>query len=381
MGVKTVPEPDRKGGDRRIVDLVDLLRDQGFAITLAARGHGRAHYIKELRRRGVRAVTGVGDEIGAVVDRRRFDLALLAFWQVGEAWLPTLRARSPRTRMIIDSVDLHFVREARGVFGVTAADGTPGRLEGKHGLRFARELNAYASADRVLTVSEKEAMIVNDLIGDPQLATAVPDFADVRPSALGFEERQGVVFVGNFDHAPNVDGLEHLRDEIVPRLDPAFLERHPVQVVGDALDADLAGRCRETPGIEPVGWVPSVEPYLALGRVSVAPIRFGAGTKRKVIEALSVGTPTVTTSVGAEGLPISAGEEVLVADDPEAFAWAIERLASDEALWSRLANAGQRRMSEHHTRELARARLREAVETTLERPPKATFSSTVSAPP
>ena len=84
--------------------------------------------------------------------------------------------------------------------------------------------------------------------------------------------------------------------------------------------------------------MPSLVPYLQRARISLVPLLHGAGTKRKVLQALAAGTPTVTTSVGAEGLEIRDGKHALIADDPAAFAAAVERLLHDPELWARLRN-------------------------------------------
>ena len=167
-----------------------------------------------------------------------------------------------------------------------------------------RELNTYAAADAVLTVSEKEAALVNDLIGQPNLAVRLPDTEELPRSPVPLRDRRGIVFLGNFLHAPNVDAARYLCQEIVPRLDRSAAEQHEISIVGTGADEQLRGVTDGIPGVKTVGWVPSPFPYLNTARVSVVPLRYGAGTKRKVIQSLMVGTPTVTTTVGAEGLGV-----------------------------------------------------------------------------
>ncbi len=156
----------------------------------------------------------------------------------------------------------------------------------------------------------------------------------------------------------------------MPRLDPDVLEEHPLYIVGNALAEKLQSLAPGVPNVHMVGWVPSVLPYLHRARVTVVPLLHGAGTKRKVIQALMAGTPTVASSIGVEGLGIQDGEHVLFADDPTAFATHVTNLVRDEDLWQRLAQAGRTRMLESHSRQTVGERFQHALSSVLARRPK-----------
>ena len=112
-------------------------------------------------------------------------------------------------------------------------------------------------------------------------------------------------------------------------------------------------------GIEAVGYVPSLEPHLQQCRLSIAPLRFGAGVKGKITTALSAGVPMVATSIAVEGMHLEHERDVLVADSAEAFAAAIIRLHGDEALWIRLAQGGRENVARHFSPDAARPMLGE----------------------
>jgi glycosyltransferase involved in cell wall biosynthesis len=97
------------------------------------------------------------------------------------------------------------------------------------------------------------------------------------------------------------------------------------------------------------GYVPEVEPYLFAARVFIAPLRFGAGIKGKVGEAMAHGIPVVTTTIGAEGFGLTHGLDVMIADDPESFAAAIEQLYSQKELWERVADNSRLRIEKYFT--------------------------------
>src|SRR5215212_3767673 len=137
-----------------------------------------------------------------------------------------IRNLSPKTRILVDTIDLHFLRDARRMFQAArmgraeAMAESIGALDAGYGSKMVRELNTYGAADGVLTVSQKEADLIGDLTDEPQLAHVVPDCEDLAISKVEAEARRGIAFVGNFRHPPNVSALEFLCDKILPRMDP-----------------------------------------------------------------------------------------------------------------------------------------------------------------
>ena len=233
----------------------------------------------------------------------RAKLAVLAFWHVADQFLPELRAAAPSARVVVDSIDLHFVREVRDELRFEPGS-PPGQLSADHGDAFMRELNTYAAADAVLTVSDKEASLINDLVGQPGLALSLPDTEELPRSPVPLHDSRGILFLGNFQHAPNRDAAAYLCGEIVPASTDRCWTKHAISIVGTAADKEACEPRRQHPRCQdgrlgPFG-APVPESAQHLGR----PARYGAGTKRKVIQSLMVGTPTVTTGVGAEGLGV-----------------------------------------------------------------------------
>lgn len=368
--VPVLPEHDRESGSRRMHDLVRYLRDAGWAVTLVAESAGvGSKYRRTLEDLGVSVYAGQDtswagaeflDDPATLVSGGQFDLVLFGFWWVAERHLELVRRYAPNARIVVDSVDLHFLRQLR-IRLATDARWSDTSADATFSDEFVRELRTYARADAVLTVSEREASRLAELLPGAHVR-CVPDAESPFQAAPGREQRHGLLFVGNFRHPPNVDALEYLAREIVPALPPTLLARHPVTVVGTDLTLALAERVGALkPGIILTGWVPDVYPYIAGALMTLAPLRAGAGTKRKVIQAAVAGTPTVSSSFGVEGLPLTHDCDVLVADDPVAFAGAIVSLADDPQRWSRIADAGLR-LASIHSHERARRALLDAVE-------------------
>jgi glycosyltransferase involved in cell wall biosynthesis len=336
-----MPETDRDSGSRQIDWFIRWLLADGWSVTfVASEENCDMRHAHRLRQIGVATFAGYG-EIEEIVKAGDFDIALLAFWQQASKVLPVLREHSPRTRVLIDSVDLHFLRDARRTLGA----GAP--VDERYGQSVVGELNAYSEADAVLTVSEKESALLADFLGPERkydLPLAEPD---VR-SSLPFEDRKGILFVGNFRHLPNGEAVEYLCRDILPRLDPELLAEHPLSVIGSRLDEKVRAHGRGLPAVRMIGWVPQIEPYLQRARVCVVPVLHGAGVKRKVVMSLMSGTPVLTTPIGAEGLHINHNEHALIAEGSGELAAGLARLLTDREDWERIANAGHELVRARH---------------------------------
>ena len=221
----------------------------------------------------------------------------------------------------------------------------------------------------MLTVSTKEAGLLEEFVGTGR-AHALPDVKLVHRSSVPWQERKGMAFVGNFRHLPNGEAVEYLCKDVLPRLDAELLAEHPLTVIGSRLDDKVRAYAKGSDGVRMVGWVPDVTPYLERARAVAAPLLHGAGVKGKLIEALSAGTPVVTTTVGAEGLDLVDGEHAFVADEPDALAAGLERLLVDEDRWQRLAAAGHELVASSHAPDAIQARFLEVVEEVLAQPPR-----------
>jgi glycosyltransferase involved in cell wall biosynthesis len=174
------------------------------------------------------------------------------------------------------------------------------------------------------------------------------------PGGKPFAQREGLVFIGGFQHPPNADAVLWYAREVLPRV----RERLPgvrTYIVGSKVPATI--RSLAAPDFVVTGYVPDVSPFFTGCRLSIAPLRYGAGVKGKVNLALSYGLPVVGTSPAVEGMHLVPGEDALVADDPEAFASAIATLYRDEALWQRLSENGVANIRRHFSRAVAKAAL------------------------
>jgi len=363
----SLPEFDRESGSRRIFDHIESLRLAGWKVVFAAQqGDCRSRYVNVLEERGVETYCSF-DQIDELLSCGDFDLALLAFWQVAETLLPRTRRLASRARVVVDSIDLHFLRNARRrvrSWNYRA----PVEIDADHTQQMRRELAVYEAADAVFTVSQTEAAILSDLLASRVLPLVAPDGDEIEISQVPWSERKGLLFLGNFRHPPNAEALSYLCQEVLPRVPDHVRATHPVYIVGNDLAKEAAASIAHLPNVISIGWVPSIEPYLHHSRMLVAPLLHGAGTKRKMIQSLLAGTPVVATSVASEGLPIRAEQHFLRADDASSFAIGITRLAGDDILCQDLTVRGRRAVESHYSRQAARTMLFTAIDSVLTRP-------------
>lgn len=149
-----------------------------------------------------------------------------------------------------------------------------------------------------------------------------------------------LLFVGSLDYSANIDGVDHLLADVVPRV--ARRDARVTIVGGSPPPAIVEAAARSPLEVEVTGRVPDTGPYFERSRMLVVPLRFGGGTRLKILEALARGVPVVTTSLGCEGIDVVHERDAIIVDDPGLFALWIDRLLEDEPLCRSLAENGRR---------------------------------------
>ncbi len=348
------PRPDHDSASLRLLNLMRLLVDDGaHVVFLPADLRHVEGGTERLQRLGIetwhapfatRPATWLREH-GA-----RFDVVMLSRHYVAAEFLPLVRRFAPQARVVFDTVDLHFLRELRG------AD-----LAGDAGLQRAaertrdRELALMRQADATLVVSPVERELLSTLLPYARV-DVVANLHELATTGLPFERRHDLVFVGGFRHPPNVDAVRWFGSEVFPLIHA----RHPeirFHCIGMAPPPEVLA-LQAQPGIVVHGHVAELGPYMDGARIALAPLRFGAGVKGKVNLSMAHGQPVVATSCAIEGMHLSDGHDVLVADDAAGFAEAVLRLYGDAALWQRLSEHGRDNIARHFSLDAARDTVR-----------------------
>ncbi len=326
-----LPRPDHASGDRRLFAMLEVLAGEcalSIATTSARRDDAEA-YEAALVALGIE-VLGYGSwqAIRAMI-AVEFDTIFFEFHGSAHGLLHFVDTLQPQARVIVDSVDLHYLRTHSASLIGAAVPHAAGALK-------ESELAVYRRADLTLVVTESEreelrAEGVTDCLVVPNIVPLLP--------RTRRERQPDVLFIGGFRHTPNGAAVHWFARDIWPRIRTAIPEARWT-IAGSDTPADilaLDGR----DGICVRGFVASTAPLLDAAQVSVAPLTFGAGMKGKVSEALAAGVPVVTTRWGAQGLDADAGTAFHLADDPADFATAVIHLLTNAQRRDELSRNGQ----------------------------------------
>lgn len=335
-----VPAPDRSSGGTRLYELL-LLLGRHYHVVLAYLGpESLRDYVKPLERLGVtafyrgyaKAVHNYDVDLAAILANNQFKFVFCELFDVAEHFVRKIREVSPHSIVVIDTFDVHYLRETREaqISGVSI-------LEEKAQATRKRELQIYSQADLVLTVTQNDRKVL--LRDNPKLNVAVVSNIHAIPeTTVPRDQRCGLLFVGGFSHRPNVDAVLYFCREVLP-LVRIRLPNIKFHVVGNAPTVEIIAL--GSANIAVTGYVPNLTPYLDSALVSVVPLRFGSGMKGKIGEAMAHGLPVVTTSIGAEGMYLTDGLDAMIGDTPEEFATRVIRLHQDAHLWESVAQSAR----------------------------------------
>ncbi|MFY9744551.1 MAG: glycosyltransferase [Candidatus Sulfotelmatobacter sp.] len=213
----------------------------------------------------------------------------------------------------------------------------------------AAERRYLRLADHVLTVSESDRDAFAS-VADPTRLTVIPTGVDVeyfQPLSVD-ETPDSLVFTGSMDWLPNEDAIFYFLDEIFPLI----VQKSPrivLEVVGRKPSRKLQARAEQERNVTLTGWVEDIRPYLARAAVCIVPLRIGGGTRLKIFEAMAMAKAVVSTSVGAEGLPVSSGRNICLADTPRDFADRVISLLEDSSERRRIGTAARMMVQEKYS--------------------------------
>jgi glycosyltransferase involved in cell wall biosynthesis len=333
-----VPKPDQDSGSADLFWYMRIFQAFGYEVCFIAafeRSEPR-EYADSLRRWGFRVLIAHGMASLQDITRREAATAALVMLQrisVASHLVEGVRRCAPRAKLVFSTVDLHYLREERAAIVERSASALGHALEVRRA-----ELRAIGAADATTVVSHVELDIVKRLMPEANVHRIPIPRLPTR-AATSFEARRGVVFVGGFAHRPNIDAVKYLVDEIWPLVRQRLPDAE-LQVVGSNVTPDIAALDAPRDGVRILGFVEDLSTILDHVRLSVAPLRFGAGVKGKVVSSLLHGVPCVLSTVASEGMGLVAGEHVLEGDSARQMADEIVRLHEDRDLWQRLADAG-----------------------------------------
>jgi len=351
------PTPDQDSGSLRMLNLMRLLREDGYAVSFLPDNRAHAgNYTRAVQNLGVQALYHpfVSDPIAWLREHgKTLSAVLLSRHYVAANYVDSVRLYAPQARLIFDTVDVHHLREQR------VADLESNTELAQQAARTrAQELRLIRACDVTLVVSAAEKEILAREVPQARIEV-VSNVHQIFGRRRGFDARRDLVFVGGFQHPPNVDAVLWFVREVFPRVRER-LGDVTFNVVGSKAPPAILELAHD--GVVVHGFVADIEPFMDGCRLALAPLRYGAGVKGKVNMAMSYGLPVVATSPAAEGMHARNGVDLLVADGSAEFAEAVVRGYGDARLWLTLSENGLTNVRVHFSFEAARAALRRVLE-------------------
>jgi len=308
-------------------------------------------YGDELRKRGIEVVyhpytKKVRDYL--IAHGSEFDAVVLSRCDFARKHIADIRLHAPQSRIIFDTVDLHFLRTIREA-EITSDPEIRQRAREKEEL----EYDLIDQADETWVVSSVEQKLLREARPDKSIEI-VPTIVDVPGSNTPFSLRRDFLFIGGFQHTPNIDAVSFFLEKIYP-LVKERLGDAKFYIIGDKAPPEVVALASDN--VVVTGLQRDVRPFFEGVKLSVAPLRYGAGIKGKINLSMGFGVPVVATSLAVEGMALTDHEDILTADEPEDFARAVVELYESEELWNRLSKNGLKKTKAQYSVPAARRRL------------------------
>ena len=325
------PKPDQDAGGYAAVQEIKLLQELGCKVTFAPTNMAHlGRHTESLQKHGVECIFApFHSSIAQFLEERGadYDLVYITRYDIAETVIENVR-RLTKAKIIFNNADLHFLRELRAalVSGQSSLD-EPKRTRD-------RELEVMRRVDAVLSYNEVEHSIIASHNLTEENIFKCPWVLEDKRSAMRFKEREGIAFLGGFNHAPNCEAVKYFVESIMPPLRIA-LPGIRFHVYGSGVTDDILNLASDDVIIE--GFASSLSQVFDTCRVFVGPLLSGAGIKGKVLESMAYGVPSVLTPVAAEATGLTHNHSTLVVNDVEEWCASIKNLYSDEKLWEKIA--------------------------------------------
>jgi len=338
-----VPETDTDSGSVDAFNYMKALHESGYKVHFYGWNTRirRGHYSEALESIGITClyspfVSSLEDWL-SLYGPSLFAVFISREWLMGLC-IDMVKKHAKNAAIIFNTVDLHFLRHQRWAQHIGSQDQLNEAMEVRK-----RELSHVSTANATMVVSEVEEQLLNSLIPDAKVYQ-IPIIRFVPGSDTSYEDRDGIAFLGMYAHNPNEDAVLYFVSDIFP----IIKERVPelkLHLYGSNMKTSISNLASSDIIVH--GFVSDLGTAFNKRRLSIAPLRYGAGQKGKIVTSLSYGVPVVATSMATEGMHLTNEINVLVEDTPERFACAVINLYRTKALWESLSEAGLQHVKKH----------------------------------
>jgi glycosyltransferase involved in cell wall biosynthesis len=350
-----IPKPDKDAASVTAALLLQIFDSIGYKATFVPCGlKYEEGYYEDLIAANIDvvvypAIQSVKEWLEA--NAANYDVCVMARGPVAWPYLETIKACAPNLRLIFNTVDLHFLRELRQAELMNDESARQAALVLRD-----QELELIDKCDLTILLSNDELYTVREHRPEAPLTILPVVFKDIPGAAQGYEQRRDILFIGSFPHKPNIDAVVYFAESVFPIIKLQIPDIR-FKVIG-ANPPEEIQRLAAIPGIEIVGFVKDLEPVFTDIRLTVAPLRYGAGIKGKIGTSLCYGVPCVATPMAVEGMGLTPGLNVLVGESPEAFASAVSDAYQNAGLWKTLSVEGQKFALESYSIDVIQERVR-----------------------
>ncbi len=338
------PEPNTTAAGGRMLQLILYFLGQGYHVTFASTA-AVSEFSMDFGELGVQSTAIKLNDKAFDVFIKSLNPFLVLFdrFLTEEQFGWRVAAHAPEAIRILDTEDLHSLRAARQQ---TSNSDIPFTLDVwlQHD-KTKREIASIYRSDCSLIISPYEVQLLQEVIGiNPKLLLYFPFllnpiFEYEKAQWPSFEDRTGFIFIGSGKHEPNVDAIKWLKVELWPLIRQS-LPTVNLRIYGSYFPDFIKQMHRPKDGFHIMGWTPNAKKVLSGAKVNLAPLRFGAGLKGKLIEGMQCGTPNVTTSIGAEGMHADLPWSGFIENEPKQFSEKAVLLYSDSQQWKRSQDYG-----------------------------------------
>ena len=330
------PMPDMDSGSVDCFEFLKIFKRLGFHVTFIPENLAHSgHYTEALQRIGVECLyRPFAESFVETVEQYAASSVLVLLYRapVASQVIAQIRKSAPNAKIVFDTVDLHFLRHENEAALLGARDSRPVMAQAKRA-----ELNVIRDSDCTIVVGTHELELLGDLMPDAR-CKHIPILREIPGrGAMPWQLRTDVMFIGGYEHPPNVDAAIFLVEVIWPLVRQRGTTFRLI-LAGSKMPERVAKLAADD--IVIAGHVRDLEQQMNTLRLTVAPVRYGAGVKGKVISSLCHGVPCVATVAAAAGTNLVDGEDIVIADDPVDFADAVVALYDDRSRWERISEQG-----------------------------------------
>jgi len=337
----TIPTPDQDAGSVTVWYFLKLFKELGYQVTFIPENlHDLSPYTEMVQGLGVECLyTPYINSIDEYIQKNgyKFDTVMLYRVNCGGRFFETTRKFAPNAKIIFDTVDLHFLREEREAKMEKDKDKSTQMLANSYETR-ERELYLLRNADISIVLSEYEkSMLARDY--GVYNTFVIPIVLEIPGSKSSYENRKDIAFIGGYQHTPNVDAVMYFVENIWPKVKER-IKGVKFYIIGSKPTVEILALPEHDEDIIVTGFIESLDPYLDNIRLTLAPLRYGAGIKGKIGSSLSYGVPCIASKVGAEGMGLTHGENILMSSEENNFVDNLVTAYNDHKTWDSLSKAG-----------------------------------------